>query len=797
MPRKGKYTKKASIVTRSRQFVHGRYVWFKGLTRKQKLMVIGLPILTFLILVPLITYLALARDISDPDRLMNRNNTGVELLDRKGEVFYSTSAGNTSKRLPLDKIADEMEDALVSSEDKNFYKHSGVSIRGTIGAAYANVTQGDATAYGGSTLTQQLVKNTLLSSDKSFLRKYQEAVMAIAVDQKYSKDEILDMYLNSVYYGENAFGIEQAADTYFNKTPAELDLAESAMLTGVLPAPSAYSPISGDKQFAKDQQKRVLGRMLEDGKITTEEKNAAENQKLSYAKPKDGIDSIAPHFSEMVIAELNEEYGEETVNRSGYKVTTSLDRDWQVAANKIVSDQAELNAQSGGENAALVATDPKTGEIKALVGSADYDNEDFGKVNMAITPRQPGSSFKPIYVTEALKEELFTPASIIRDEATNFGGYKPENFDFAYRGDITLRNAISQSLNIPMVKIMEKLGEDEAIETANRMGIDTLDKDQDYGLSLALGSGEVKLTDMVGAYGAFANQGEKYDETLIQKIESKYNKVIFSQQRDSEEVQTAQASYLISKVLSDDTARAPTFGSKLNIPGHSVAVKTGSTDDNRDAWTIGYTPSVAIGVWVGNNDNTVMQAGGSSLAGPIWSQSMIDFLGNSEDEGFPQPDGISETSICVGTEKRATGGGSSNTFKEYFISGTTPTETCNAPRDEPKEEEKKEEEEPEEKPSDRDQDGILDKNDDCPNTPRGVEVDNNGCEVEEEEPVEPEEPIDTDGDGVADVNDTCPGTASGATVNASGCSQQQRGGSSDSQGNGSAGQTEPGVLPRR
>ena len=584
--------------------------------------------------------------------------------------------------------------------------------------------------------------------------------MAIAVDRQYSKDEILDMYLNSVYFGENAFGIEQAAEAYFNKTPSELDLAESAMLIGILPAPSAYSPISGDPELAKERQASVLRRMAEDGKITEEEREDAINKKLSYADGASSQDALlAPHFAEMVIAELNEEYGEERVTRSGYQVTTTLDRNWQKEAEAIVARQAEVNAYSGGDNAALVAIDPKSGEVKALVGSADYANEEFGKVNMAISPRQPGSSFKPIYTAEAIDQQVVTAATILKDEPTNFGGYEPENFDFAYRGDISVREAIARSLNIPLVKIMEKVGVQDSIAAAQRMGITTITNDQDYGLSLALGSGEVRLTDMVNAYAAFANQGQQYDKTFIQKIESKYGDVIFSQQRRSKEVQSAEASFIISKILSDDAARAPTFGSALNIPGHSVAVKTGSTDDNRDAWTIGYTPSVAVGVWVGNNENEVMSAGGSSLAGPIWRDAITTFLGSSSDEGFAQPSNVEAVSICRGTERVAVGStGGRGVYTEYFIAGTVPTETCNAPREEPEEEDDEDEEEV----RDNDGDGVANRDDDCPNTPRNTEVDETGCPVEEE-------PVDSDGDGVVDEEDQCDDTPPGVEVDETGC----------------------------
>ena len=681
---------------------------------------------------------------------MNRNNTGIQLVDKNDEIFFSSGSNKSLKRLSLAEISDYTEKALISSEDKNFYTHGGVSLTSLLGALYANVLNRDATAYGGSTLTQQLVKNTLLSTEKSFFRKYQEVAMAIAVDRQYSKDEILDMYLNSIYYGEGAFGIEEAAKVYFNKSAAELDLAESSMLIGVLPAPGAYSPINGDPEKAKQRQTYVLKRMVEDGKITDSERDAALSQELSYAEVKPVEYVNAPHFTEMVIDELYEKYGEERIKRSGYKVKTTLDLGWQKEAEKIVTNQIALSEAGGGRNAAMVAIDPKTGEVRALIGSVDYNNQDFGKVNMATTARQPGSSFKPIYITEAIDEKIVTAATILRDEATDFGGYKPENYDFKFRGDITLRNGLAQSLNIPAVKVMEKLGVDEAIEKAREMGIKTINKDTDYGLSLALGAAEARPIDMTNAYAAFADGGRQHDVTLIDSIESKYGDTIFKHESKSTRVQSSEASFIISDILSDNNARSPSFGSRLNIPNRKVAVKTGSTDDNRDAWTIGYTPSIAVGVWVGNNENEVMTAGGSAMAGPIWSKSMQAFLADTEPETFVQPGGVKKVNAC---STRNTG------YEEFFIAGTEPEKNCRVSTPAPPQNE--DDEEAEEVVKDTDGDGIADDKDKCP-TQGGTTVGGDGC------PKNDPATTDTDGDGVADNKDKCP-TVGGSNVDSDGC----------------------------
>jgi penicillin-binding protein 1A len=756
MQRNGVYTVRRGPLRQLRYSLHRKWRSFRRLSKKQQIAIVAIPVLVFLVVTPLATYAYFARDISDPERLMNRGNTGVQLIDIHDQVFYSTGHSKPLTRLPLSQISDSMEKALISSEDKNFYKHSGISWTGLLAAIYANIMNRDATAYGGSTLTQQLVKNTLLSTDKNFLRKYQELSIAIAVDRTYTKDEILDMYLNSVYYGEGAFGIDEAAKVYFNKSAADLTLGESSMLVGILPAPSAYSPISGDPAKAKRQQERVLRRMLEDGKITAEQKVAAEAEVLAYAPPAPEEKGVGPHFAEMVISELNDKYGEERVRRSGYRVKTTLDKNWQQQAEQIVADQTAINAARGGRNAAMVAIDPKNGEIRALVGSADYDNDVFGKVNMATEARQPGSSFKPIYYTEAIAKGLVTPGTIMKDEATDFGGYKPNNYDFKFRGDITIRNALSQSLNIPAVEVMQKLGVSNAIAVANRMGISTITNKTDYGLALALGAGEAKPLEMTNAYAAFANGGMQYQATTIKSIENKFGDTIYKYKAKSKRVQSEAASFLISDILSDNTARAPTFGSSLNLSGRKAAVKTGSTDDNRDAWTIGFTPSIAIGVWVGNNENEVMQSGGSAFAGPIWRKSMQAFLAGTPSEDFKRPSGVEQVSICRSNGLRATGNDGQSTYQEYFINGTAPTKTCTV-KQQPQPQQEEENTQPQTKDSDGD--GVIDSLDKCSNTPSGVTVDATGCTVKK----------DSDNDGVTDDKDKCPATPTGVTVDSKGC----------------------------
>ncbi len=759
MHRKGKYTKKLGPLVSSRRFLKRRWKWFKGLSKKQKALLIGAPILLFLVVTPAVTYAYYYNDIGDKERLLNRNNTGVVLLDRNGKSFFSTGRAEKRALVPLDQISDDTEKALVAAEDKDFYKHSGFDVFGIIRALYSNLIARDITG-GGSTLTQQLAKNTLLSEKQTILRKYQELVIAMAIEQRYSKEEILTMYLNSVFYGENAFGIEEASENYFNKKPSELDLAESAMLIGVLPAPSVYSPITGDPELAKERQTTVLTRMVRNGYITEDQKTSALAAQLAYASPDSGIDNEAPHFTEMVLKELYDKYGEERVTRSGYQVTTTLDLDLQKKANIAVENNMSFVEANGGSNASLVAIDPKTGGIIALVGSRDYANEQFGKVNMAITPRQPGSSFKPIYYADALASGKITPTTVLEDKKTDFGGYSPQNADRRFRGNVTVRQALDWSLNVPAVKVMQQEGLENAISAAEKLGISTLDEAKNYGLSLALGSAEVPLTEMTSAYSAYANQGERYEETSIKTIKNKYDQTIFIERKQSSRGISTEGAYLLSNILSDNQTRSAVFGSSLTVTGtdgrvKNVAVKTGTTDDSRDAWTIGYTPEIAVGVWVGNNDNEMMANGGAGMAGPIWRNMMRQAIGSSNPT-FAQPSGVVKASVCTPM----------GTKTDVFLSSNVPKQCNETKKEQPKEETPKEVE--------KEKCKIVGK--------ENLDADNEACVVDsckvkglenlaanDPKCVEPPKDADADGDGVADTKDKCAGTPAGTNVDSQGC----------------------------
>ena len=673
--RKGKYTKRLSLWSRVKHFVKGRVVWFRRLSRWQKLAVIFGPLILFLIIVPIITYFYYAHDISDQERLMNRNNTGVAFLDKNGEVFYSIGKAEHRDLVPLSEISDNLKHALIASEDKDFYKHGGFSIPGYVRALF--------TGYGGgSTLTQQLAKNTLVGDQHSYLRKYQELTISVAIEQQYTKDQILDMYLNSVYYGENAFGIEDAARVYFDKKPADLNLAESAMLIGLLPAPSAYSPISGSAEKARQRQEIVLGRMVTNGYISESQKEEALTVSLVYADQSQQA-SIAPHFVEMVLEELDAKYGREEVMRSGYQVKTTLDMELQKKLKANIAEHIDHIRMNGGSNASGIAIDPKTGEVRALVGSADYTNAKWGMVNMATTARQPGSTFKTIYYAKALAAGTITPATVYKDAPINIGGWQPKNADRLWHGDVTVRSAISRSFNIPSIKVMEDYGVKQSVQGARDFGITTLDDKKDYGLALAIGSAEVPLIQMTNAYASLANAGELYDASIITNIENKYGGKIYQAQKQAKRSISQAGAYLMSSILSDTAARAPTFGSSLTVNGRTAAVKTGTTDDARDAWTIGYTPSLAVGVWVGNNNTDTMLSGGADMAGPIWRMTMQQALEGTPNEQFILPNGIVQKATCYSNHGIATNTIVDGTYKEYYLASALPSTTCTPEKPKP------------------------------------------------------------------------------------------------------------------
>lgn len=654
----------------------------------------------FLAFIPLFTYAYFAADLKSKESLTSHNDTGVILLDKKNNPFFTFYKAKLKKETPLTQIPKSVQQAVIAMEDKDFYYHSGFSVKAIIRAFIDDLAQRDL-AYGASTITQQLVKNTLLTSKKDFLRKYQEVVLATEIERRFTKEEILEMYLNSVYFGEGAFGIFEAAQTYFGKSAKDLNLAEGSILAALLPAPSRLSPLSGNLAKAKLNQKLVLEKMQQQKYITSLQQDQAEKQELDFNSKRDDVNNLAPHFALMVLDQLNQKYGEEEIIRSGFKVHTSLDLDFQKYAEKVVGDQVEKLKGDRVSNGAAVAIDPKTGEILAMVGSKDWYDEKFGKVNIALSTRPPGSSFKPIIYLRAIEKGIITPATILKDVPTNFANfdeneffsgfstkaaaleflktdsnayYKPRNYDRKFRGSVTVRRALSNSLNIPAVAVMKKVGLDEGLETAKRLGISTLGDSSNYGLSLVLGTGEVKLLELVSVYGTFANQGLRNEPTAILEIVDRTGQTVYKYQPKQERVADEKDIFLISSILSDNKARTEMFGNALTI-SRPAAVKTGTTEDYKDAWTLGYSPSLVVGAWVGNNLNQPMNnIAGSLGAAPIWKALMEKYLAGTPVESFEPPEGVVKL-MCGFNPKQAT----ASAGIEYFVQGTQP-KNCIVPK---------------------------------------------------------------------------------------------------------------------
>ncbi len=613
-----------------------------------------------------------AKDLQSKEGIMNKNDTGVTLLDRDNKPFFAFYEAKQQEFVPLSQIPLHAQQAIIATEDKDFYTHPGFSIKAIVRSIWINLTNQDV-MFGGSTLTQQLVKNALLTPKRSFLRKYQEVVLASEIERRYPKAYILEMYLNSAYFGEGAFGIERAAQVYFGKSAKNLTLAEASLLAAVLPSPSKLSPFSGNIDQTKLRQDIVLTKMAEQNYITLEQKSQAEKEKLTFTSPQEDINRFAPHFAILVRNQLIQKYGEETISRSGFKVYTTLDTSWQQVAEKVVKEQVEKLAGNKVSNGAAVAIDPKTGEILVFVGSYDWYNDSFGKVSIPTSIRQPGSSFKPIVYAKALEEESITPATMLKDQPITYKTpdgrpYSPQNYDRRFRGNVTARRALGNSLNVPSVEVLNKIGVPKALEMGNRLGLTTLQDPSQYGLSLVLGTAEVELLELTNVYATFANSGMYNPPVAILAIEDKYHQQVYTYQPNPKRAIDENIAFLISSMLSDNNARAEVFGKALTI-SRPAAVKTGTTENYKDAWTLGYTPSLAIGVWVGNNDGTPMDhIAGSLGAAPIWARLMETFLAKTPIETFIKPPGVI-SSLCAPTA-------TASATLEYFLKGSEKRQYC-------------------------------------------------------------------------------------------------------------------------
>lgn len=600
----------------------------------------------------------ISKDLPDPNKLNERKVAeSTQIFDRTGEhLLYEIYQNQKRRIVDYSEMSPWIPKATIAVEDKFFYEHSGIRVVSIVRAAVNNFLGRKAGSGGASTLTQQLIKNTIVGDQHSIFRKIKEAILALRLEKKYSKDDILKMYLNEMPYGSTNYGVEAASQSYFRKPSKDLDIAESATLAALLKAPSRYL---NNASLLRDRRDLVIRLMYDQGMITEEQKKESQGQALRIYTSS-GIMN-APHFVLYVKQLLADKYGENTVDTAGLKVITTLDYDKQLEAEKIVKEQGDKFSKSANaDNAALVAIDPKTGQILAMVGSRDFNNEDIdGQFNVAVLGlRQPGSSFKPFVYTAAF-EKGYTPETVIYDTITNFDlsgkkPYQPNNYDGKEHGLVTIRTALQGSLNIPAVKTMYLVGEKETIDFASRFGYTTFTGD--YGLSLVLGGGEVNLLEHTMAYAALANNGTYLPPVSILEIQNPDGSKAFEWKQDpGHEAVKPEIAATIANVLSDDPARQYIFGanSTLTLGDRPVAAKTGTTNDYKDAWTMGYTPSLTVGVWVGNTTPKPMKGGGNTLAGTIWNQFMRFALKGTPVETFPTPP---ETTVTKPVLRGSNGG---------------------------------------------------------------------------------------------------------------------------------------------
>lgn len=667
-----------------------RFKFLSSLSTGMLIMVVGFLLILFG------SVIFFATQIPSPSDLTNRNIAqATKILDRNGELLYDIYLDQNRTPIKLSEIPEHVKFATIAIEDKDFYKHSGFSIVGIVRSVFELVV--NRRIEGGSTLTQQLVKNALLSGERTLTRKLKEFILAVQVERAYSKDQILEMYLNEIPYGGTAYGIEAAANLYFGKSAKELNLAEAALLAGLPQRPSVYSPYGSKPELSKTRQKEVLRRMVEDGYITPQQAKQTQEQELVYRTAQNELGFKAPHFVLYVKEKLIEQFGDKMVEQGGLKVTTTLDYKLQETAQKIVKEEIGRLSSAKVGNGAAVILDPNSGQILAMVGSKDYfgksepENCSEGKsclfepnVNAALSPRQPGSATKPINYAKAL-EKGYTANFTIIDVKTEFPGgdkptYIPVNYDGQFHGPVQVRYTLGNSYNIPAVKMLALVGVKDVLELGYRMGLSTWEPSEEnvssVGLSLTLGGREVRLLDLTSAFGVFANKGRQMDLASIIKVTDSKGKALFEyRQTDGRKVLDESIAFIISDILSDNGARTAAFGtnSVLNIPGKTVAAKTGTTDEKRDNWTIGYTPSLVVGVWVGNNDNSVMSpvvTSGVTGASPIWNKLMSFILKDKPNETFEKPANVSQVEVDgLMTGKPHPG---SPQRREYFISGTEP-----------------------------------------------------------------------------------------------------------------------------
>jgi len=666
-------------------------------------------IVLFLSGIFLIYLFFLLKDVPSPAKLTkNPSPVSTKILDRSGKLLYEVYSEYRRTPIALNNVSRYVQEATIAIEDKNFYHHHGLDTIAILRAAFKTLT--GQRLEGGSTITQQLVKNALLSDPRRTIgRKIKEAILALATEVVYSKDQILELYLNHAPYGGTIYGIETAAQTYFGKHAGDLTLAESALLAGLPQSPTRYSPFGANPQLSINRQHEVLRRMVEEKYITQSQSDVAIAEKLNFLTK--NVQINAPHFALMVRDQLVQKYGEDTVNLGGLIVTTTLDMDLQHFVEASLSAEMKKIAKLKISNGAAMVTKPNTGEIICLVGSKDYFNEEIdGQVNITTSQRQPGSSIKPINYAVGLLRG-WTAGTMFLDVPTCFNvagqkQYCPKNYDNTFRGPVSIRQAISNSLNIPAVKMLALNGLDSFISTASAMGISSWTDPKQYGLSLTLGGGEVTMYDLVTAFGTFANKGVTVPLTAILKVETYEGHVLEeffpekianltsvlpknwqefwqpnqsapSGSLDPRVTLPEEVAFIISDILADNNARSAAFGasSQLVVPGHSVSVKTGTTNDLKDNWTIGYTPDFLAATWVGNNDNSSMSyvTSGVTGASPIWNNIMKKLLKDTKDKPLVKPESVLNYQVCNLSGLLATAENQCESHSEFFIDGILPT----------------------------------------------------------------------------------------------------------------------------
>lgn len=667
---------------------------------RRRLLVPGILVLSGIFLLYLVFLL---KDIPNPQKLTkNPAPVSTKILDRNGKLLYEVYSNY--RRTPVDpgQISKYVKEATVAIEDKNFYHHHGLDTLAIIRAAFKTLT--GQRIEGGSTITQQLVKNALLNdSSRTIGRKIKEAILAVATEFVYNKDQILGMYLNYAPYGGAIYGIESASESYFGKHASQLDLAEAALLAGLPQSPTRYSPFGANPDLAINRQHEVLNAMVNNGYITKDQSKKALAEKLEFQTG--NVQIKAPHFALMVRDELVQKYGEDKVNLGGLIVTTTLDLDLQQYIEASLAAEMKKIAYLHITNGAALVTHPNTGEILAMVGSKDYFSKEIdGQVNITTSLRQPGSSIKPINYAVGLLRG-WTAGTMLLDVPTCFNvpgqkPYCPKDYEGYFNGPVSVRQALGNSLNVPAVKMLALNGLDSFMATASAMGISTWGDSSNYGLSLTLGGGEVKMTDMATAYSTFANQGVTVPLMSILKVETYDGKVLEDHSAEDTANLTAilpqtwndfwtqphtsptdptqprttlpeEVTFIISDILADNGARAAAFGpsSSLVVPGHTVSVKTGTTNDMRDNWTIGYTPDYLAATWVGNNDNSAMSyvASGVTGASPIWNNIMRHLLKGVKDKPLVKPQAITNYQVCNLSGLIATAENQCQSHSEYYI----------------------------------------------------------------------------------------------------------------------------------